>query len=104
MYIVPPTTIGLTCIVDRSVASPVRYSQAGRSVCTLMALIWASAANWFPFGSPRYTGHSVLAASATRAGGACIAIAVAASAKASALPTPSLPVIPSPSRLEPHRD
>ena len=37
MYITPSTTIGLTCIVDRGVASPERYSQAGARRWTLAA-------------------------------------------------------------------
>ena len=53
MYITPLTTIGFACMVDRWVASPVWYSQAGFSLWTLVALICAIAAYWLPFGSPR---------------------------------------------------
>ena len=52
MYITPFTTIGFTCIVDRSLASPVWYSQA-LEPCTLAAWICASGEYWLPFGSPR---------------------------------------------------
>src|SRR5690349_19297686 len=57
-YIVPSTTIGLAYIVDRGEASPVWYSHAGRSLCTLVALICARAANWVPPGCPRFTVQS----------------------------------------------
>src|SRR5262249_37472995 len=36
------------------------YSQAGRSLCTFVALISAKVENWFPFGSPRLTGQSTV--------------------------------------------
>src|SRR5215472_16956615 len=66
-YMVPSITMGLAYIDDRPDASPVWYSQAGFSFCTLVALIWAIGANWLPLGSrrltvqstlPRKTGHS----------------------------------------------
>ena len=42
-YITPFTTTGFACIVDRWFASPVLYSQARSSRCTLAAWICASA-------------------------------------------------------------
>jgi hypothetical protein len=43
-YMTPFTTTGLACIVERGVASPVRYVQTGCSLWTFAAWICASGA------------------------------------------------------------